>query len=111
MTINCWVVKVKTNNGKGNSKWTIELCIATKMRTITTFDHCVKKIWPKDTICNFAQDMLQHFDMTIIVIIVIEYASQIMYITIIVDGMSQWHPRDVMSRKNIDNSNTHIDIL
>lgn len=59
------------------------------MRTITTFDHCVKKIWPKDTICNFAQDMLQHFDMTIIVIIVIEYASQIMYITIIVDGMSQ----------------------
>jgi hypothetical protein len=55
--------------------------------------------------------MLQHFDMTIIAIIVIEYASQIMYITIIVDGMSQWHPRDVMSRKNIDNSNTHIDIL
>jgi hypothetical protein len=42
MTKNYWVVKVKTNYGKGNSKWTIELCIATKMRTITTFVHCVK---------------------------------------------------------------------
>jgi hypothetical protein len=65
-------MKAKINYEKGDSDWTIELSIATKVTTIPTFDPLVKlHFLPNDTICSFSCHMLQPFVTTTIVFAVI----------------------------------------
>jgi hypothetical protein len=60
-------MKAKIDYNKGDSNWTIELSIDTKVITILAFYHPVKlHFMPKDTIHSFSYCMLQPFTRTII---------------------------------------------
>ncbi len=55
-------MKAKIHYNKGDSNWTIELSIDTKMKTILAFYHLVKlHFMLKDTIHSFSHRMLQPF--------------------------------------------------
>jgi hypothetical protein len=60
-------VKVKTNYGKGDYDWTIELSTTRKMTTILAFDPLVNlHFLPKDTIRSFSHHMFQLFATTML---------------------------------------------